>query len=562
MKQCLLPIIFTIITIYSSFGQIVISEINFNSLGTDDTEYIELYNNSATDINLESYRITNVFEFEFPDVVIPAFSYLVLTIDSERMMEVYGIETIQWTSGSLGNLDQIIIQDPQGNQVDFVFYDAFVNEEWASIAAGGGFAYQFCDINTNNYLYHNWQITNNKVTDYGNGAVYGTPGQPNNCVDGPIVTTLSTKQHITEGNSKNSSVYFYLENFNLNPTSVKLTVDPASTASPDDYTLVTNLVSFAGNEDTFFEVVVDITNDDIAEAKENIILNIEPEENVGLSIVEQVELIIYDDDTSLDKGMVLIGVIDVSDTDDFENYGLELFAIKDIPDLSKYSIGVANNGGGTDGIEIPLPAGALNKGDNFFITHSETRFSDFFGVESDFSHPSIHITGNDAIELFENGNVIDVFGELEVNGTGTSWEYTNGWAKRYSDTGPDGNEFDINNWYFSGTQNLTGPVNDDCIAPYILDSYLYTSTQDINQNNLFDIRPTIVNDQLEINLATDFQTSATAEIYNGQGEMVKKINLNSGTAKTNLSVATYPPGMYYLTIRSGRKVETKRFIRM
>ena len=36
--------------------------------------------------------------------------------------------------------------------------------------------------------------------------------------------------------------------------------------------------------------------------------------------------------------------------------------------------------------------------------------------------------GNDAIELFKNGVVIETFGDINVDGTGTAWEYADSWA--------------------------------------------------------------------------------------------------------------------------------------
>ena len=42
--------------------------------------------------------------------------------------------------------------------------------------------------------------------------------------------------------------------------------------------------------------------------------------------------------------------------------GVELYATQDIPDLASYGLGVANNGGGTDGVETTLPSQPLSAG--------------------------------------------------------------------------------------------------------------------------------------------------------------------------------------------------------
>ena len=48
---------------------------------------------------------------------------------------------------------------------------------------------------------------------------------------------------------------------------------------------------------------------------------------------------------------------------------IELYAINAIPDLSVYGIGVANNGGGTDGVEYTFPTGALTAGPTIFVAN-------------------------------------------------------------------------------------------------------------------------------------------------------------------------------------------------
>ena len=133
---------------------------------------------------------------------------------------------------------------------------------------------------------------------------------------------------------------------------------------------------------------------------------------------------IYDDDTPLDEGIILIGVFSTQTVNSSQNeYGVELYALKNITDLSQYSVGVANNGDGSDGIEIPLPAVSVTAGDSYFIGEDSTRFFDFFGFFPDFTHPSIWATGNDAIEVFENDRVIDTYGLIDVDGAGEPWEY-------------------------------------------------------------------------------------------------------------------------------------------
>src|SRR5690606_15467738 len=97
-----------------------------------------------------------------------------------------------------------------------------------------------------------------------------------------------------------------------------------------------------------------------------------------------------------------------------------------------------------------------------------TNFTAFFGFAPDYtSNNAAGINGDDAIELFVNGQVGDVFGDINLSGTGTPWDYLDGWAYRADSTGPDGSTFVLGNWTFSGVNNLEGDmVNSGCTAPF------------------------------------------------------------------------------------------------
>jgi plastocyanin len=121
---------------------------------------------------------------------------------------------------------------------------------------------------------------------------------------------------------------------------------------------------------------------------------------------------------------------------------VELYALNDIDDLSIYGLGVANNGGGTNGVEFTFPAVQLDAGSCIMLTDSNNlaNFQTFFGFDPDFLVPggatsAAGFNGDDALELFMNGEVVDVFGDINVDGTGTSWEHTDGWVYRVNGTG-------------------------------------------------------------------------------------------------------------------------------
>ncbi len=138
---------------------------------------------------------------------------------------------------------------------------------------------------------------------------------------------------------------------------------------------------------------------------------------------------------------------------------VELYAVTDIADLSSYGIGSANNGDGSDGEEFTL-SGSATAGDYIYIATESTEFNNFFGFAPDLtSGTAVNVNGDDAIELFESGVVVDVFGDIDTDGTGEPWEYLDGWAYRVDETGPDGSTFNISNWTFSGINALDGATS-------------------------------------------------------------------------------------------------------
>ena len=113
--------------------------------------------------------------------------------------------------------------------------------------------------------------------------------------------------------------------------------------------------------------------------------------------------------------------------------GVELYVYNNIADLSVYGIGSANNGEGSDGEEFTFPEISVDAGTYIYIASEETAFTEWFGFAPDYTSGSMSINGDDAIELFKDGAVIDIFGLIDVDGSGEPWEYMDGWAHRVSE---------------------------------------------------------------------------------------------------------------------------------
>ncbi len=152
---------------------------------------------------------------------------------------------------------------------------------------------------------------------------------------------------------------------------------------------------------------------------------------------------------------------------------VELYALADIADLSEYGLGFANNGGGTDNQEFTFSTDSAVAGSFLYVAYEVTQFDAFFGFDPDYTNTKANINGDDAIELFHNGVVVDVFGDINTDGSGQPWEYTDGWAYRVSGTATDGDTFQLAHWIFSGINALDDEEgNATAATPFPLASYV------------------------------------------------------------------------------------------
>ena len=168
--------------------------------------------------------------------------------------------------------------------------------------------------------------------------------------------------------------------------------------------------------------------------------------------------------------------------------GVELFVREDIADLSEYGLGSANNGGGSSGVEFTFPAVSATAGTYLYVSIEGPNFEAYFGFPPDFvddgNPSSVAINGDDAVELFRNGTVVDVFGDINVDGTGQPWEYLDGWAYRVNGTGPDGSTFVLSNWFFSGIDAFDNTTsNDEAALPMPIGTYDPGAAPGITANN-------------------------------------------------------------------------------
>lgn len=261
---------------------------------------------------------------------------------------------------------------------------------------------------------------------------------------------------------------------------------------------------------------------------------------------------------SLTNALRISGVFDVLDGGSPK--GIEIEVLSDIADLSIFGVGSANNGGGTDGEEFTFPAVPALTGDLLYVVGSSqsTDFNTFFGVSlTPYESSAAFINGDDAIELFENGQVIDVFGIIDCDPNASSspcpeWEYTDGWAYRNTGTGPDGSTFVLTNWSFSGVGQLNGTLNNNSTSPYPSGNLLSVN-QEFNTD--FSIYPNPTNTG-NVTITSTNNDVMDVQVFDVLGKQV----INQRLTSNNLNVSNLKSGLYIVKITQNNASVTKKLV--
>jgi len=254
--------------------------------------------------------------------------------------------------------------------------------------------------------------------------------------------------------------------------------------------------------------------------------------------------------------MVITGVFDALDGSSPK--GVELFVIKNIPDLSIFGVGSANNGGGSDGQEFTFPAVAATAGQYIYVINSNqsTKFTAFFGFSADYESGAMLINGNDAIELFENTQVVDLFGDINVDGTGTTWDYVDGWAYRNANTGPS-TTFTASEWQLGNARELDGTVNSDSSTSFPIKTY--TNTLALSKQQLLDgfaLYPNPMRGGGMLNIQSRSKSEMNISIYDVIGKQVFQRN----TTETQINISHLKAGMYFVKVQQDGKTATRKLV--
>ncbi len=161
----------------ASASDLRFTEIMYNVPSTDSLEYIEIFNNEGSTVNLNGYTFSEGVTYTFPSINLAAGAYLLVCNDSGAFFNTYGISAYQWTSGALSNSgEDIVLKDNNGATVDSVDYDD--GGAWNSQADGNGPSLVLCDLTLDPNLGSSWLVSADAVSGVIISGIqlYGSPG--------------------------------------------------------------------------------------------------------------------------------------------------------------------------------------------------------------------------------------------------------------------------------------------------------------------------------------------------------------------------------------------------
>jgi hypothetical protein len=460
-------------------------------------------------------------EYTFPEMTVSAGDDILVARDIEALTSYFGSCIDEFEHILLAN-DGI---SQNGDDAIELFFAAEVIETFGDPDVDGtGEDWEYTDswayFTEGSWIYGGIDCTDNATNNLESDCPYPFCSIPDVLVESIMVTGEDGKDYI---DVLGGSLQIFAE------------VLPADASDPSILWSVENLTGFATlTEDGLLTAVGDGTVEVTAAA-------------VDGSGVSGSLIVTISNQMVLEAALELRGVLDLG-LSGSSGKALHLYTTGDIASLSTYGAGVANNGGGTDGQEYVFPDVPVGAGKHILLARDTVALMAYF--ESCFEEfdlileatDAISQNGDDAIELYFLDEIIEIFGDPEVDGTGEPWEYLDSWAYKI-----DGE------WTYGGvscTAGATTNLTSDCPYPFCPTTGLFR----IGLDSSIQLYPNPVSDLLHLQLNTDIRV---VDIYSTDGKLMYRDNGN----KRVIDVSTWQAGIYFLKAIHAHGIDTARFIR-
>lgn len=135
---------------------LVINEIHYQPDDEFATEFIEIYNNGSTPVELGGWQLADAVIFTFPQQELAAGAYLVVAADPAALFAEYGVTALGPWAGKLSNDGEgILLLDELGTEIDHVDYGTAF--PWPTAAGGGGQSMELIHPSLDNDLGGSWR---------------------------------------------------------------------------------------------------------------------------------------------------------------------------------------------------------------------------------------------------------------------------------------------------------------------------------------------------------------------------------------------------------------------
>lgn len=261
---------------------------------------------------------------------------------------------------------------------------------------------------------------------------------------------------------------------------------------------------------------------------------------------------------------VLTGIIDGPCTGGYPKV-CEIYA-KGTVDFTQFTFQNQTNANTTWGANLDLSA-LGTKTDEFVyivltggnLTLATTEFPSITASNS-IENNVMNLNGDDRVRIINTTTtaVIDQFGVSDTDGTGSSWEWLDTYAKRVNGTGPDGAFVEANwvfgavNFFDTGAGTCTGGAQLQTLAPLGVYS-LSTRTFDAIEGLRMYPNPLSGN-------VLNFSTNANAELNVQIFDILGKQVLNTKVLNNSLNVNSLNAGVYIVKVTEEGKTATRKLV--
>jgi hypothetical protein len=151
----------TYTAVFEPGNPLVITEIHYHPTayqGGNNGEFIELFNNSGSVIDLSGYSFKNAMRFTFPEKTVIQPGEYILVANNAGTFNNKPCQVFEWFDGKLSNNgEKIILTNPFNHIVDEVDYG--IEYPWPVNSNGKGYSLSLLDPQKDNSLPESWQAT-------------------------------------------------------------------------------------------------------------------------------------------------------------------------------------------------------------------------------------------------------------------------------------------------------------------------------------------------------------------------------------------------------------------